>query len=66
MKRKKDMSRNKGEDKTSERQLNKVEIGILPEKEFIIMIVKMMQDLGEIMEKRQEMFSKYLELKNKQ
>ena len=66
MKRKKDMSQNKGQDKTPERQLNEVEIGMFPEKEFIIMIVKMMQDLGEIMEKRQEMFSKYLELKNKQ
>ena len=44
-----------------------MEIGILPEKEFRITIVKMMQDLGGIMEKRQEMFSKDLEeLKNKQ
>ena len=61
------MSQNKGQDKTPERQLNEVEIGMLPEKEFRIMIMKMMQDLGEIMEKRQEMFSKDLEeLKNKQ
>ena len=60
------LSQMKGQDKTLEKQPNEVEIGNLPEKEFIIMIVKMMQDLGEIMEKRQEMFSKYLELKNKQ
>ena len=67
MKSQKDMSQNKGQDKTPERQLNEVEIGILPEKEFRITIVKMMQDLGGIMEKRQEMFSKDLEeLKNKQ
>ena len=35
----------KGQDKTPEKQLNKVEIGNLPEKEFRVMIVKMMQDL---------------------
>ena len=36
----------KKQDKTSEKQLNEVEIGNLPEKEFKIMIVKMIQDLG--------------------
>ena len=66
MKKQRVLSQMKGQDKTLEKQPNEVEIGNLPEKEFIIMIVKMMQDLGEIMEKRQEMFSKYLELKNKQ
>ena len=48
-----------------------MEIGNLPEKEFRIMIVKMIQDLGIRMEakikKMQEMFNKDLEeLKNKQ
>ena len=48
-----------------------MEIGNLPEKEFRIMIVKMIQDLGKRMEakieKVQEMFNKDLEkLKNKQ
>ena len=44
-----------------------MEIGNLPEKEFRIMIVKMIQDLGKTMEKMQEMFAKDLEeLKNKQ
>ena len=43
-----------------------MEIGSLPEKEFRIMIVKMIQDLGKRMEKIQEMFTKVLELKNKQ
>ena len=57
----------KGQDKTPEKQLNEVEIGHLSEKEFRIMIVKMIQDLGETMEKMQEMFTKDLqELKNKQ
>ena len=59
------------QDKTLEKQLNEVEIGNLPENEFRIMIVKMIQDLGKRMEteikKMQEMFNKDLEeLKNKQ
>ena len=61
----------KEQDKTSEKQLNEVETCNLPEKEFRIMIVKMIQDLGKRMEakinKLQEMFNKNLEkLKNKQ
>ena len=35
----------KGQDKTPEKQLNEVEIGNTPEKEFRIVIVKMIQDL---------------------
>ena len=54
----------KGQDKTLEKQLHEVEMGNLPEKEFRIMIVKMIQNLGEIMEKMQEIFTK--ELKNKE
>ena len=34
----------KEQDKTPEKQLNEVEIGKLPEKEFRIMIVKMIKD----------------------
>ena len=61
----------KEQDKTREKQLNEVEIGNLPEKEFRIRIVKMIQDFGIRMEakieKMQEMFNKDLEeLKNKQ
>ena len=60
----------KEQNKTPEKQLNEVEIGNLPEKEFR-MIVKMIQNLGKRMEvkikKMQEMFNKGLEeLKNKQ
>ena len=59
------------QDKMPEKQLNEVEIGNLPPKEFRIMIVKMIQDLRNRMEaqieKMQEMFNKDLEeLKNKQ
>ena len=60
----------KKQDKPPEKQLNEVEIGNLLEKEFRIMIVKMIQDFGKRMqakiEKTQEMFNKDLEeLKNK-
>ena len=48
------MSQMKGQDKTPEKQLNEVEIGKLPEKEFMIMSAKMTQDLGKIMKKMQE------------
>ena len=42
-------------------QSNEEEIGTLPEKECRIMIVKMIQNLGNRMEKIQEMFNKDLE-----
>ena len=46
---------------------NEEEIGSLPEKEFRIMIVKMIQNIGNIIEKIQETFNKDLEkLKSKQ
>ena len=47
-------------------QINEEEIGKLPEKEFRIMIVKMIKNLENKMEKMQESFNKNLEeLKNK-
>ena len=56
----------KGQDKTLEKPANEVKIGNLPDKEFRIMVVKMIQDLRKTMEKMQEMFTKDLEkLKNK-
>ena len=48
-------------------QTNEEEIGSLPEKEFRVMIVKMIQNLGKRIEKIQETFNKDLEeLKSKQ
>ena len=48
-------------------QINEEEIGKLPEKEFRIMIVKMIKNLENRMEKMQQSISKDLEeLKNKQ
>ena len=65
MKRQRAMYQMKEQDKTPGKQLNEVEIDNLPEKEFRIMIVKMIQDLGKKMEakieKTQEMFNKDLE-----
>ena len=71
MKRQRVMYQMKEQDKIPEKQLNEVEIGNLPEKEFRKMILKMNKDLGKRIEanieKMQEMFNKDLEeLKNKQ
>ena len=44
----------KEKDKTPEKQLSEVEVGNLPEKEFRIMTVKMMQDLRKRMEAKIE------------
>ena len=46
------MSQMKGQDKTPDKQLNEVEIGKLPEKEFIIMIVNLIQEPRKGMEAR--------------
>ena len=71
MKKKKVISPMKEQDRIPEKQLNEVKIGNLPEKEFRIITVKMIQDLGKRMEakieKMQEMFTKDVqELKDKQ
>ena len=47
-------------------QTNEEEIGSVPEKEFRVMIVKMIQNIGNKMEKIQETFNKDIEeLKSK-
>ena len=57
----------KEQGKTPPDQTNEEEIDSLHEKEFRIMIVKMIQNLGNRLEKIQEMFNKELEeLKSKQ
>ena len=53
MKKQRALSQMKGQDIISEKQPNEVEIGSLLEKKFRIMTVKMIQDLGNIMEKMQ-------------
>ena len=71
MRKQKVMSQMKGLDITPEKQLNEVKIGKLPEKEFKVMMVNIIQGLIKRMEakieKMQDMFTKDLEkLKNRQ
>ena len=57
----------KQQGKKPQDQTNEEEIGSIPEKEFRVMIVKMIQNLGNRMEKIQETFNKDLkETKSKQ
>ena len=66
MKRQKNTTQMKEETRNIEVQTNEEEIGKLPEKEFRIMIVKMVKNLEKKMEKMQESINKGLEeLKNK-
>ena len=51
----------KRQDKPPKKQLNEEEIGNFPEKDFRIMIEKMIQDLRKEIEKMQEMLTKALE-----
>ena len=67
MRRKKNTQQMKEQGKNTPVLTNEEEIGRLPEKEFRIMIVKVIQNLRNRMEKIQEMFNKELEeLKSKQ
>ena len=50
MRQKRNISQIKEQDKTPEEQLSEVEIGKLPEKQFRVMIVKMIQDLRKRMD----------------
>ena len=61
MKKQKVMSQMKGQDKIPKKQLDEIDIGNLPEQEFIIMIVKMIQDLRKTRENMQNTFTKDLE-----
>ena len=67
MRRQRNTQQVKEQGKNPPDQTNEEEIGSLPEKEFRVMTVKMIQNLGNTMEKIQEMFKKDLEeLKSKQ
>ena len=66
MKRQKNTTQVKEQTRNTEAQINEEEVGKLPEKEFRIMIVKMIKNLENKMEKMQELIQKELEeLKNK-
>ena len=67
MRRQRNTQQIKEQGKNPPDQTNEEEIGSLPEKEFRVMIVKMIQNLRNRMEKIQETFNKDLEeLKSKQ
>ena len=67
MRRKRNTQQMKEQHKNPPEQINEEEIGSLPEKEFRVRIVKMIQNLVNRREKIQETFNKDLEeLKNKQ
>ena len=66
MRRQRNMQQMKEQGKNSLDQTNEEKISSLPEKEFRVMIVKMIQSPGNRMEKIQETFNKDLgELKRK-
>ena len=66
MKRQRNTTQMKEQTRNTEIQINEEKIGKLPEKEFRIMIVKMIKSLENKMEKMQESINKDLEeLKNK-
>ena len=66
MRRQRNTTQMKEETSNTEVQINEEEIGKLPEKEFRIMIVKIIRNLENKMEKMQESINKDLEeLKNK-
>ena len=61
MRRQRNTQQMKEQGKNPPNQTNKEEIGSAPEKEFRVMIVKMIQNLGNRMDKIQETFNKDLE-----
>ena len=65
MKRQRNTTQMKEQTRNTEVQINEEEIGKLPEKEFRIMIVKIIKNLENKMEKMQESINKDLELNNK-
>ena len=66
MKRKRNTTQMREQTRNTEVQINEEEIGKIPEKEFIIMIVKMIKNLENRKRKIQELINKDLEqLKNK-
>ena len=66
MKRQRNTTQMKEQARNTEVQINEEEIGKLPEKEYRLLIVKMIKNLESKMEKMQESINKCLEeLKNK-
>ena len=60
MRRQRNKLQTKDQDKNLQEQLNEEEIGNLPEKEFRVMIVKMIQDLRKEQRHRSKRYKKCL------
>ena len=66
MKRQRNTTQTKEQTRNTEAQINEEEVGKLPGEEFRIMIIKMIKNLENKMEKMQELINRDLEeLKNK-
>ena len=65
MRRQRNTTQMKEQTRNTEVQINEQERGKLPKKEFRVMIVKVIKNLENKMEKMQESINKDLELKNK-
>ena len=62
MRQQRNMFQTKEQDKTPEEELNEVEIGNLPRKEFRVVTVKMIKELGRIIDAQKlEVLNKELE-----
>ena len=66
MRRQRNMIQTKEQDKTSEKELNKAEINSVPDKEFKVMNIKMLNELWRIMDKHSENFNRVRKYKRKQ
>ena len=61
MKRQRSTFQIKEQDNSSEKELNKTEINNLPDKEYKLIIIRMLTDLGRRIDKYSENFNKELE-----
>ena len=61
MKQQRNMFQMKEKDKTPEEELRKVEISNSPDKEFKVLIIKMLNNLGRKMDEHSDKFNKELE-----
>ena len=64
MRQQKNMFQMKEQDKTSEGELSEMETSNLPSKEFKVMIIKMLKELGRRMDKQSENLDVLTELEN--
>ena len=61
MRRQRNMFQIKEQDKSSGKELNKIEINSLPDKEYKLMVIRMLTELGRRINEHSENFNKELE-----